>query len=327
MNVVLSLCRRINKEIVLYRHNPSATLNRCSLHGLLPSLSGRLSMLSSPARWLALVIVALVCVPTPLLPQQYPISCETPWILPAGTTHAEVGFGRYYDQPFPLSGLEGTLTKFGILRFGYSYDGNVELQFDGTLLDVLNVESRRAAFNSAIATTNAVTADVGDFTLWTKFRLISEYHYFSTLSIRFGVQLPNASNESGLGIDEFDFYASFLAEKHVHGVRLVLNAGLGILGDPARLSSQHDTFIYGAGGYVPLCENSNLVLEAAGRTGHQGIGVYRLANAKAGGEAGLWGLTWKLLGVLSFSRADNSRGAEIVLGYNFRIVDDGIASQ
>ena len=276
---------------------------------------------SSELRLVLVVSSALSCCPALLFPQQYPVNTETPTVLPAGSALAEFGIGRYYDQPFPLSGLEGTLTKLGTLRFGYSYDGNVELQFDGTILDLLDVKSRHAAFNSDIASTNAVTGDIGDFTLWTKFRLISEYHYFSTVSIRFGVQLPNASNESGLGVDEFDFYSSFLVEKHIHGVRCVLNAGLGILGDPARLSSQHDTFIYGAGAYVPVGENSTMVLEAAGRTGHQGIGVYRLANAKAGEETHFFGLHWKLLGVLSFSRADNSRGAEIFVGYDFKIVD------
>ena len=276
---------------------------------------------SSALRPLLFVSSALLCLPALLFPQQYPINAETPTILPAGSAHAEFGLGRYYNQPFPLSGLEGTLTKLGILRFGYSYDGNVELQFDGTLLDLLDVKSRHAAFNSDIASTNAVTGDIGDFTLWTKFRLISEYHYFSTVSIRFGVQLPNASNESGLGVDDFDFYSSFLVEKHIHGIRCVLNAGLGILGDPTLLSSQHDTFIYGAGAYVPAGGTSTMVLEAAGRTGHQGIGVYRLANAKAGEESSLWGLTWKLLGVLSFSRTDNSRGAELFMEYNFTIVD------
>ena len=267
-----------------------------------------------------LLFLALGSVPYRLWSQQYPVSTESPWILDAGTAYAEVGFGRYLDQPFPLSGLEGTLTKVGNLRFGYSYDGNVELQFDGTLLDVLNVESRRPAFNSAIATTNSVTSDVGDFTLWTKFLLITEYHFFSSVSIRFGVELPNAGNESGLGIDEFDFYSSFLLEKHVGGVRFVLNAGLGVLGNPAILSDQHDTFIYGFGGYIPVGDRSNIDLEAAGRTGHRGIGAYRLANAKAGVQTLFGDLTVKLLGVMSFTPADNSRGAELAFGYNFVIV-------
>ena len=267
------------------------------------------------------LIVLLSAIPGFVLSQQYPVSTETPRILSPGAAHAEFGVGRYFDQTFPLSGLEGTLSKIGILRFGYSYDGNVELQFDGTLLDLLDIKSRHTAFNSAIATTDNFTGDIGDFTLWTKFRLISEYRFFSTVSIRFGVQLPNAGNESGLGIDEFNFYSSFLLEKHVGGVRLVLNAGLGILGNPAVLSDQHDTFLYAFGGYVPFGDRSNLIVEVAGRTGHQGIGVYRLANAKAGGETMFAGFSWKLLGVMSFSRSDNSRGAEVVAGYDFQILN------
>ena len=157
--------------------------------------------------------------------------------------------------------------------------------------------------------------------------MISEYHFFSTVSIRFGVQLPNASNESGLGVDEFDSYSSFLLEKHIGGIRCVVNTGLGILGNPARLSDQHDTFIYGFGSYVPLGDKLDLILETAGRTGHQGPGVYRLANADAGIQTALLGLSWKLLGVISFSPSDNSKGAQIVAGYDFAIIDDIASSK
>lgn len=261
-------------------------------------------------------------IPVSLLSQQYPVSTETPSILPAGTAHAEVGVGEYFDQSFPLSGFEGTLTKLGMLRFGFSYDGNVELQFDGTLLDILRVKSRDAAFNSALASTNSETADIGDFTLWTKFRLISEYRFFTSVSIRFGVQLPNASNESGLGIDEFNFYSSFLFEKHYAGIRWVVNTGLGILGDPATLSAQHDTFIFAFGSYIPVGERLTLVFETAGRTGHDGIGVYRLANAKVGAQASFAGLSWKFLGVRSFAAADNSNGTELVVGFDFAIFEN-----
>ncbi len=268
------------------------------------------------------VFCCVFIIPVSLISQQYPVSTETPSIIPAGTAHAEVGAGEYFDQSFPLSGLDGNLTKLGILHFGFSYDGNVELQFDGTLLDILHVKGRDAAFNSAIATTNSVTADIGDFTLWTKFRLISEYRFFSSVSIRFGVQLPNASNESGLGIDEFDFYSSFLFEKHYAGIRWVVNTGLGILGDPATLSEQHDTFIFAFGSYIPVGERSTLVFETAGRTGHKGIGVYRLANAKVGAQASFAGLSWKFLGVRSFAPSDNSNGAELVVGYDFAIFEN-----
>ena len=265
----------------------------------------------------------VVILPFSLFSQQYPVTTETPSIIPAGTAHAEVGAGEYFDQPFPLSGLDGNLTKLGILRFGFSYDGNVELQFDGTLLDILNVKSRDVAFNSAIATTNSVTADIGDFTLWTKFQLISEYRFFSSVSIRFGVQLPNASNESGLGIDEFNFYSSFLFEKHYAGIRWVVNTGLGILGDPATLSEQHDTFIFAFGSYVPIGEAASLVFETAGRTGHDGIGVYRLTNVKVGAQSTVAGLSWKFLGVRSFAASDNSNGVELIVGFDLTFFESG----
>ncbi len=261
-------------------------------------------------------------IPVTLLSQQSPIPTETPQILPAGEAHAEVGIGQYVDQTFPLSGLEGTLTKLGTLRFGFSYDNNVELQFDGTLHDLLEVKSRHEALNSSLATTNAYTGDVGDFTLWTKFRLISEYHFFSTVSVRFGVQLPDASNRSGLGVNAFDFYSSFLLEKHFGGIRWVLNAGLGILGSPAELRQQHEVLIYGFGSYVPLGDHLNVILETAGRDGHQGPGIYRLANANAGVQTTLAGLSWKLLGVISFSPSDNSKGVQLVAGYDFSIIEN-----
>ena len=268
---------------------------------------------------------AFVCVafinPFPLFSQQYPVSAETPSVLAGGTARAEVGVGEFLNQPFPLSGLDGDLTKIGMLRFGFSYDGAVELQFDGTLLDVLRVKSRGSAFNRAIATTKSVTADIGDFTLWTKFRLVSEYNSFSAVSIRFGVQLPNASNESGLGIDEFNFYSSLLFEKHYAGIQWVVNAGLGILGDPVTWSEQHDTFIFAFGSYIPVGDKSTLVLETAGRTGHHGIGVYRLANAKIGAQTSFSGLSWKLLGVMSFAPSDNSKGLELGIGYEFAVIE------
>ncbi len=264
----------------------------------------------------------LSSIPILLFSQQYPIPTETPQILPAGGAHAEVGFGRYVDQTFPLSGLEGTLTKLGVLRFGFSYDNNVELQVDGTLLDLLDVKSRHEAINSALATTNSFTKDVGDLTIWTKFRLISEYHSLSTVSIRFGMQLPDASNRSGLGVNVFDFYSSFLLEKHFGGIRWVANAGLGILGSPAQLRQQHEVLIYALGSYVPLGDKTTAVLETAGRWGHQGPGVYRLANADAGVQTTLVGLSWKLLGVLSFAPSDNSKGAQIVAGYDFEIIEN-----
>ena len=112
-------------------------------------------------------------------------------------------------------------------------------------------------------------------------------------------------------------------EKHYAGIRWVVNTGLGILGDPATLSEQHDTFIFAFGSYIPIDDRSTLVFEAAGRTGHNGIGVYRLTNAKVGAQTSFAGLSWKLLGVRSFAASDNSNGAELVVGFDFTILENG----
>ena len=66
-----------------------------------------------------------------------------------------------------------------------------------------------------------------------------------SFGVRFATKLPNASNESGLGLDTTDFYASILVGKTVGSVRMVGNVGFGILGDPTRGDRQNDVLTYG----------------------------------------------------------------------------------
>ena len=46
------------------------------------------------------------------------------------------------------------------------------------------------------------------------------------------IQIANAQNETGLGLDTTDFFASLLAAKTAQSVRVVGNLGVGILADP-----------------------------------------------------------------------------------------------
>ena len=66
-----------------------------------------------------------------------------------------------------------------------------------------------------------------------------------SFAIRFATKLPNASNESGLGLDTTDFYISALGAKTIESMRVVGNLGLGILGDPTRGDRQNDVLTYG----------------------------------------------------------------------------------
>lgn len=258
--------------------------------------------------------------PLILAAQQRPLAVEPATLLESGNGQMEIGGAHFRNQPFPLSGLTGNLSKIGTMRFGIALSEYVELQADGTLLDLLYVTDRDTAYNSVRTTTRNPTTDVGDFSIWTKFGVLSEYSSGVGLAIRFGVQLPNASNESGLGIDEMNFFSSLLLQKHISG-RWTFNVGLGVLSDPTQLGQQHDVLFYAVEYYVPMTPSASFILQTAGRTGHDGIGMRRLANGKIGFEKSFGEVAATILGVANFSPADNAKGVELSFSYLFHIIE------
>ena len=83
--------------------------------------------------------------------------------------------------------------------------------------------------------------------------------------MRFATRLPNASNESGLGLDTTDFFVSVLLGKTVQSIRFVGNAGLGILGDPVRGDRQNDVLTYGFSVARAVRQGLEVVGEVNGR--------------------------------------------------------------
>ena len=77
----------------------------------------------------------------------------------------------------------------------------------------------------------------------TKIRLVSEAPGRPAFALRFATRLPNASNESGIGLDTTDFFLSGILGKTVQSIRVVGNFGFGHPdGSDARLPSErrHD---------------------------------------------------------------------------------------
>jgi hypothetical protein len=268
------------------------------------------------------LLFLFILLSSPAAAQQHPLNVESAELLEPGRAQFDLGTSYFRDQPFPLSGLEGHLLKLGNLRFIVSLSEFVELQMDGTLLNLLDVTKRGPAFNSHIASKSTPTGDIGDFTCWTKFGVLSEYRSGVTFSVRFGIQLPNASNESGLGIDEMNFYASTLLQKHIGGL-LTVNAGLGILGDPTVLGQQHDVFIYALEYRLPVGSTTYLLAQTAGRKGHSGTGVYPLANMKMGIEFSVGTIILRTFGIVNSSRHDQAKGIEISASYLFHMLQIG----
>src|SRR5258708_10187651 len=83
--------------------------------------------------------------------------------------------------------------------------------------------------------------------------------------VRFATRLPNAGNESGLGLDTTDFHVQMLVGKTVQSIRFVGNIGLGILGDPTRGDNQNDVLDYGFSVARAVQEGLEVVGELNGR--------------------------------------------------------------
>jgi hypothetical protein len=120
------------------------------------------------------------------------------------------------------------------------------------------------------AVPGAGTADVEDLTFGAKIRFIQETGTRPSFAIRFSTRLPNAGNESGLGLDTTDFTFGLAAGKTVQSIRMVANLGVGILGDPLRGDRQNDVVLYGVSWARAVRTGLELVGEINGRISTRG---------------------------------------------------------
>ena len=198
--------------------------------------------------------------------QQRPLVTEDPEVIGAGLVLFEAGLDYGFDQFFPTSGLTGDLFRIPVLGVSLGVSSIAEVQIDGGLHNRLKITDRREAVLSDMVTaTGNSTSSVEDITIGTKIRLASETPGRPALGFRFATRLPNASNESGIGLDTTDFFASFLAGKTVQSIRIVSNVGIGILGDPTRGDRQNDVLTYGVSVARAVSTGLEVVGEINGR--------------------------------------------------------------
>jgi hypothetical protein len=198
--------------------------------------------------------------------QQRPLVTEDPETIGAGRLLVEAGFDYGKSVEYPASGLEGDLFRLPLLGVSIGLSSIAEIQIDGGLYNHLSIDSREPAPLSGMVTaTGDSTSSVEDIVIGTKIRIAPETASRPSFGLRFATKLPNASNESGLGLDTTDFFASILVAKTVQRVRVVGNVGLGILGDPTRGDQQNDVLTYGLSFARALTQQAELVGEIDGR--------------------------------------------------------------
>jgi hypothetical protein len=216
------------------------------------------------------VLLLLACA-APAAAQQRPLVTEDPETIGSGLVLLEGGFDVQRDVFYPVSGLKGDLLRVPTLGLSFGISSIAELQIDGGLYNRLSVKSRRLApLSDQLDFTGTHTSDVEDIVLATKIRLLQETAGRPAFGIRFATKLPNAGNESGLGLDTTDFFASVLAGKTVQSVRMVANLGLGILADPTRGDRQNDVVTYGLSVARAVRQGVELVGELNGRLDTRG---------------------------------------------------------
>lgn len=198
--------------------------------------------------------------------QQRPLLTEDPEPIGAGRVLVEGSFDAAHDINYPVSGLKGNLIRLPTFGISVGLSSIAELQIDAGFYDRLTITDRQPGpLSSLLDITGGSTHDVEDTIVATKIRLMPEAEHQPALGLRFATKLPNASNESGLGLDTTDFYASLLGAKTVQSIRVVANVGVGILADPTSGNRQNDVLTYGLSFARAVTQQAELVGEINGR--------------------------------------------------------------
>jgi hypothetical protein len=260
-----------------------------------------------------LFVTGLVCA---VNAQQRPLLTEDVDIIPPGTIRIEAGIDFLQGARFPVSGINGDLTRVGVIGVNIGMGPNVEFQIEGVAQNVLSINSRGP---SAIPLTLAPGAnsanDTGDFMLSAKFKLRNETRRGPSLGFRFGVQLPNSNQARGIGLNQTNAYGSVLiGKKFGHDGRFNTfgNLGLAILTAPTQLFSQNDVVTYGLAGIYRVNRQFSIAGEVNGRAntrpGDGPLGTESQAEARLGMQIKASGLRFDFAGIKGLTSFTHKSG-------------------
>jgi Putative MetA-pathway of phenol degradation len=237
--------------------------------------------------FILLMAGALVATTDPARAQSRPLVTEDPETVPAGSILLEGGLDFAQDAVYPVSGLTGNLWRVGTFGLSFGVSPIAEIQLDGGVRDRLGVKTAIVAPLSGMLTVDGdSTSDFEDLAIGAKVRFLRETATRPAMAVRFWTKLPNASNESGLGLDTTDFHFGFALAKTVQSVRVVGNFGFAILADPTRGDRQNDVIDFGGSVARAIAPGVEVVGELNGRintrSGEPPPGTDSLATMRLG---------------------------------------------
>jgi len=240
-------------------------------------------------RTVSAAAVLVLLASTAAFAQSRPLKTEDPETIAAGQIALQAGVDFEHTTFYPASGLKGNLTRWGTFTLDFGVSSIAQIELSGGIHNSLNITSRsEAPLSSMLTVSGDRTGDIEDGVIGAKIRFASETARRPSMGIRFATKLPNASNESGLGLDTTDFQFSALFGKTVRSLRVVGNFGFGILPDPTRGDSQNDVILYGVSVARAVRQGLEIVAEVNGRastrSGTPPVGTESRSAVRFGGR-------------------------------------------
>lgn len=256
--------------------------------------------------------------------QQRPLITEDVDIIPPGSMRIEAGIDFLQGARYTVSGLTGDLTRVGVIGINIGFSPNVEFQIEGVAQNYLSINSRGpSAVNLSLAPGANSANDTGDFTLATKIKLRNETRRGPSLGFRFGVQLPNSNQSSGIGLNQTNAFGSVLfGKKFGRDGRLNTfgNLGIAILTAPTQLFTQNDVLTYGAAGIFRVNRQFSIAGEVNGRTntrpGDGPLGTESQSEARLGMQIRASGLRFDFAGIKGLTRFTHNSGVTVGVTYD-----------
>lgn len=271
-----------------------------------------------------LCVALVLCFATATQAQQRPLITEDVDIIPPGSIRIEAGIDFMQGAKYTVSGLRGDLTRVGVIGINIGMGPNVEFQIEGVAQNYLSINSRGpSAIPLELAPGANSTNDTGDFTISAKFKLRNETRRGPSLGFRFGVQLPNSSQATGIGINQTNAYGSILIGKKFGQdgrFNTFGNLGLAILTAPTELFSQNDVITYGLAGIFRVNQTFSIAGEVNGRAntrpGDGPLGTESQAEARLGMQIRASGLRFDFAGIKGLTSFSPNSGFTVGVTYD-----------
>jgi hypothetical protein len=286
-----------------------------------PPLGARINLVKRLSILLIVIFAA-----TAVLAQQRPLLTDDVDITPPGAFDLAAGVDFFQDAKFPLSGIEGDLTRVGDIRIRTGLASNVEFQIEGAIQNYVAINSRGPSAIPLTITGNS-TNDFDDFTISAKIKLRNEGRTMPALGFKFGYQMPNTNQALGIGTNQINIFGKVLLQKRfgrrpgkTPKFNTYGNVGLGIMTAPIARFTQNDVFLYGLAGIYCLTNNVNVVGEVNGRMNTRGgtapLGTESIGQFRIGTQIKASGLRFDTAAAIGLTKFSPHSG--IIFGVTYQ---------